>query len=235
MASTVIRLGGAPSPLTLLLNSYAALSADDAAAVEGALGEVRTHPVSTDFQLNEVHDQPMTLISGWAAETVLLEDGRRQIVRLLLPGDVIEPGEARRAGLSVTPLTAIRVGDARRLVALLNAAEGQLGRAWRRLRQAAQNRLVRHVVRLGRLSASDRTADLMLELHDRQRRAGVAAACTMHLPLTQEMLADHLGLSIVHVNRTLQQLRRDGLIYYQGGRAVINEPERLAAAAGFGR
>ena len=60
--------------------------------VEGALGEVRTHPVSTDFQLNEVHDQPMTLISGWAAETVLLDADAERVADALasLPSDYRE-------------------------------------------------------------------------------------------------------------------------------------------------
>jgi CRP-like cAMP-binding protein len=104
--------------------------------------------------------------------------------------------------------------------------------AWRLSRRGHQARLVRHIVRLGRMSAYDRLADFFLELHERELRAGLADRRTLSMPLTQEALADHLGLSIVHVNRTLQQLRHDGLIDYEGGRVTLRDPDRLADIAG---
>jgi CRP-like cAMP-binding protein len=135
-----------------------------------------------------------------------------------------------------TSLTAVRTRDLSRLVAALESTDSegsQVARAWRLCRHAAETRLVRHIVRLGRLPAYERVADLLVDLHERQRRAGLADARTMNLPLTQEALADHLGLSIVHVNRTLQQLRRDRMIDYHAGRVVMRDAERLASIAAY--
>jgi CRP-like cAMP-binding protein len=92
---------------------------------------------------------------------------------------------------------------------------------------------VDQVVRLGRRSALERLAHLIMEVHERLQRTGLADRATLPWPLTQEAMADVLGLSIVHVNRTLQQLRREGLITLRAGRAVIPDVERLAALAGW--
>ena len=93
--------------------------------------------------------------------------------------------------------------------------------------------LVDHIVRLGRMSAYERTAHLLLELFQRQRRAGLAQADSMPLPINQEMLADALGLSIVHTNRVLQQLRRDGFIVSRPGRVIFQDPEALRLVCGY--
>ena len=95
-------------------------------------------------------------------------------------------------------------------------------------------RRVHQTLRLGRLSAYERTASLLIELHERLRRSGAASEAVMPLPLTQEMLADLLGLSIVHVNRILQQLRRENLIVYRSKRVQFPNLAALVQAAGHG-
>ena len=72
---------------------------------------------------------------------------------------------------------------------------------------------------------------LLLELHHRLRTVGLAEAGRFEMPLTQEVLADALGLSIVHVNRTLQQIRREGLVEIKGGGVALLEPKLMAAVA----
>lgn len=225
------------SPLVLLLSSFVALSESEATLVESGLGEVRRHLPNGEIRPDDgpaAHAQ--TIVAGWACEAALLEDGRRQIVSLALPGDVLDLDEIRRRGLVATALTSVRTRDAGRLVetvSKLDPEQSALACAWRLRRDVADNRLVRHVIRLGRLPAYDRVVDLLIDLHERQRRAGLADAHSMSLPLTQEALADHLGLSIVHVNRTLQQLRRDRQIEYQNGRVTLPDPERLATLTGY--
>ena len=73
-------------------------------------------------------------------------------------------------------------------------------------------RLMEQVVRLGRLPALESMASLLLELHDRLDLVGLARDGRFAMPLTQETLADATGLSLVHFNRTLQQLRRERMI-----------------------
>lgn len=232
-----IRPGGGPAqPLINLLSSLSPLSDTDATMVRERLGEPRNHPSAAEIRFEEGHgERPLMVAAGWAAEVSLLEDGRRQIVSLHLPGDIIDPAEVRRMNLSAYALTSVRTQDANRVVAAATSDDpacAALAKAWRLHRHMVQARLVRHIIRLGRLTAYDRITDFLGELHDRQRRAGMADHRSLSLPMTQEALADHLGLSIVHVNRTLQQLRRDSLIDYQGGRVMVRDPAGFAASLG---
>jgi hypothetical protein len=93
--------------------------------------------------------------------------------------------------------------------------------------------LLDHVVRLGRQTAYERMAHLILELHWRSMLIGQADDQSFNLPLTQEILADFLGLSIVHVNRTLQQLRREHLIEIAGSRVILLDASQLVAIADY--
>lgn len=88
----------------------------------------------------------------------------------------------------------------------------------------------RAIVRLGCLDAYEKTANLLLEIAE---RLGAGEGESIEFPLTQELLADLLGLSQVHVNRTLQQLRRDKLIELQSGRLTF-QPELLRTAGQYG-
>jgi CRP-like cAMP-binding protein len=88
-------------------------------------------------------------------------------------------------------------------------------------------------VRLGRQTACGRFAHLMLELSGRLARLGLVSGDSFAMPLTQEVLADALGLSVVHVNRTVQLLRREGLLDIRGGMVSLLQPERLRALASW--
>ena len=88
-------------------------------------------------------------------------------------------------------------------------------------------------MRLGRQTASGRFAHLMLELHERLARVGLADESCFAMPLTQEALADVLGFSVVHVNRTVQQLRRDCLLDVRSGTVVLMQRECLQDLASW--
>ena len=87
------------------------------------------------------------------------------------------------------------------------------------------------VVRLGCQSAYERLVHLTLEFHHRLQGVGMVDEDSFSLPLTQEILADALGLSVVHINRTLQQVRRDRLFDLHGGRATLHQITRMRAMA----
>ncbi len=93
--------------------------------------------------------------------------------------------------------------------------------------------LLDHIVRLGRQTAYERMAHLLLELRWRLAEVGLGDERKFPLPLTQEVLADALGLSIVHVNRTLQQLRREGLLEMRAGFVELLKPDVLIATSDF--
>jgi CRP-like cAMP-binding protein len=90
-----------------------------------------------------------------------------------------------------------------------------------------------HLIDLGRRSALERVAHFLLELHARLQLIGLADDRSFHLPLTQELIGDTLGLSVPHVNRTLRQLRDDNLLVVENQRVRIRDLEALSGLAGF--
>jgi CRP-like cAMP-binding protein len=176
------------------------------------------------------------VVSGWAATQRVLPDGRRQIFGFLLPGDSFNICErpAPPALCSTVALTALETVDAEPL--LEAAASGQapaLARALAICQQIEQTLQFDHMVRLGRQTAYERVAHFLLELQRRLEVVGLGDSQRFPLPLTQEILADALGLSIVHVNRTLQQLRRERLIELRSGVAILLQPEMLASISDY--
>jgi CRP-like cAMP-binding protein len=172
------------------------------------------------------------IVSGWGCETRILPDGRRQIFSFLLPGDVVDLTRSahmdRRTFMS---LTRLEIVDAQVLIA---AEPGDGEAAAEALRQAAartDDRLLDHMVRIGRLTAKERVLNLLLELHDRLQAVGLVKDESFRLPLTQEVFADALGLSIVHINRTLQQLRRAGRITLRAGCVTLHDRAKLSVYA----
>jgi CRP-like cAMP-binding protein len=99
------------------------------------------------------------------------------------------------------------------------------------MRPEDQARLIDHMVRLGRLTAVEKLAHFLLEMQRRTAAPDAAGPRGFRLPLTQEAIGDALGLSVVHVNRVLRQLRLDNLIAMREGLVWILEPEKLTALA----
>lgn len=180
--------------------------------------------------------RPRFVVAGWAACQRVLPDGRRQIFRLILPGDHF--GFCDRAAppspWSVVALTALETVDAEAaLDAVLDERTPALGQAMATAAAQEQQLLLDHMVRLGQQTAYERVAHFLLELQRRLHVAGLGDNQRFPLPLTQEILADALGLSIVHVNRTLQQLRKERLIELRSGVAILLQPDVLAEVAHY--
>lgn len=203
-----------------------------------ALGD-RSERISAKATLQTEDDdvgRASYIVSGWACRQRYLSDGRRQVFGFLLPGDGIgvclHPNPLANA--TTVALTSLDVVDAKDLVRpqthwdcpdltqLLAAAANEDERL-----------LLDHVVRLGRLDAMERVAHLFLELHDRLAVVGIGGEGRFPLPLTQEVLADALGLSVVHINRTLQELRRQSLIAIQNGHVTLLDRPALVGLADY--
>ena len=95
--------------------------------------------------------------------------------------------------------------------------------------------VVEHLVDLGRRNALERTAHFLLELGARLKLVGLGTTAGYACPLSQYLLSDALGLSAVHVNRVLRQLREDGLLTFRNGRVAFDDFDRLVAFADFDR
>lgn len=171
------------------------------------------------------------LLSGWACRQRVLRDGRRQIFDVIAPGEGFGWGEpadgyARQTVAALTPVEC--VDAAALIIGQGDAAPSGLARALRGMLLEQDARRLDHMIRLGRLTAVERVAHFVLEM---QRRVGAVEARCFPLPLTQEAMADVLGLSVVHLNRVLRQLRDADLFELRRGTAAVLDPEALAAAA----
>ena len=201
-----------------------------------ALGaRVDTLPARAIVQVeNAPARRPRYLISGWACRYRHLRDGRKQIFDLVLPGEGVDVGLRIRplAAASVAAITPVRVVNAAPLLAPeVLESWGELAPALQAQEDAEDRRLLDHVVRLGRLTALERLAHIALDLRARLEVIGHAESGRFPLPLTQETLADMAGLSVVHVNRTLQELRRQNLVVIDRGWAHLPDVPALQSLA----
>lgn len=172
------------------------------------------------------------VVSGVAGEIRSLADGRRQVIALRLPGDLLQ-GDTTEA---VRALTQVELANALPIIRMLGEKSAHyqpLRRAWVAANRVEQGRLRDHVVRLGGLSAFERMAHLFMEVHDRLGRVGLATPTSFHLPVKQDVIADLLGLSVVHVSRTVQSLKRDGLAQIRSGYVSVLDRRRLAEAGHY--
>ena len=217
------------------LSGLAPLSPMELRVIEDLCTTARSYPARSELLSVGSVQAPQLLLSGWACYHRLLGDGRRQIVSFILPGDGI--GSMLNSGLPATcaviALTSVATVDARSLAAAAEERQVPSGLAHlvRVMTARDEQGLRDHVVRLGRQTAYERMVHLLLDFHDRLSAAGLSDHESFNLPLTQETLADALGLSVVHVNRTLQQIRRDGLLELRGGSVTLLQPERMAVIA----
>jgi CRP-like cAMP-binding protein len=177
-------------------------------------------------------ERQLIIVSGWACDLRILPDGRRQIFSFLLPGDAIEARGAGSIGSrGVVALTRLEVVDSGRQLAANAEGRDALLRALDDAALRREERLYDHLVRMGRLSAKERVIHLLLELWERLNRVGLVNGDTFKIPLTQEIFADALGLSIVHINRTLKELRGEGLVCIKSGSVTLHNRARLASVS----
>lgn len=175
--------------------------------------------------------------SGWAMRYRNLANGRRQILNMLLPGDICDLQGLidTQADHSVKAMTAVmlcEVDSARFLELLHGDPEVASSLLWSVVQE--EGILREHIVRIGRRSARVRLAHLLLELVRRQALGGGPSDGLVEVALTREVMADCLGLTPVHISRTLSELRRDGLVSLEAqGRLRIANIDALAREADY--
>lgn len=225
------------SVLVRKLSLAADLSTSDLDALTCAVAEVREVPPQTI--LIDEGDRPErvhVVLDGFACRYKFLPDGGRQMLACLLPGDFCDLHAAVLGTMDHTVATvcASRVGSISRAdVERITNTSRTLSRAlwWASLTQEAILR--EWLVGLGRRDAENRMIHFFCELHERLNAVGLADGGSIDLPLTQTDLADVLGLSSVHVNRTVQSLRERGLISWTEGKLVLKKIDRLRELADF--
>lgn len=185
---------------------------------------------------NEPCNELFILRKGLMMSYVLLDDGSRQILRFLFPGDMLGVSSAvyQEAPETLAALSDCVVSPFDR------AALSEIVRDHPRLSalilvycQIERVALTDRLAALGRTSAKARVAALLIELRNRLRAIDRSIANVFALGLTQEEIGDATGLTAVHVNRMLRQLEEDSLIRREAGRVTLIDERALASAANY--
>jgi len=227
-----------PNPLIRKLERFTRLSRDDRQVLEQASAEAvrQLGPREDIIREGEAPQAVNLILSGWACRYKHLEDGRRQIIALFLPGDLCGNPVfvLREMDHSIGTLTTAVVAQiARPRIEAMMLHRPRLTQAlwWESLVGAAVQR--EWTVSLGQRDATERLSHLLCEIFLRLRAVGLAEGDRCDLPVRQAELADALGLSTVHVNRTLQELRAAKLIGLKGKTLTIPSLPALQDAAQF--
>jgi CRP-like cAMP-binding protein len=226
-----------PASFARKLAHFIELSAREIDALRSMPARVRDVQARKDIVVDGLWPEELSLITeGFACRYKLLGEGRRQIMAFLIPGDICD-------------LRALLTGKMDHTVATLNNSRiATISRQkifdamekyprielalWRdTMLDAALYR--QWLINLGRRTAPERIAHLLCEIWTRLQAIGRAQGETYELPITQSDLADAMGLSLVHVNKSLKRLREDGLITFRANEVRVHDWERLRSVAGF--
>lgn len=225
-------------PAIRKLEHGATLSPEDKSTLQRLLADVRD--VAPREEVIREGDRPEFVhvaLEGFAIRYKVLADGTRQILAWLVPGDfcdlhiaLLKAMDHNIAALSPCRMAFVSKADIEQVSI---DGGGPLSRAmwWATLVDEAILR--EWMVGMGRRPADKQIAHLFCELLHRLRMVGLADGDRFDFPVSQEALADTVGLSTVHVNRVLQQLRQDGLITLEGKVLSVLDAPRLAAFANF--
>ncbi len=175
------------------------------------------------------------ICSGWAMRSIGMADGRRQIVGLLLPGNLMGLlTDARSTStFEITALTRCEVAE-------FDIDDfNDLVRNSPRFSQSVRSQLALesamlgdNLLRIGRMTAYERVCHFLLEIFDRQMPS-LKSEGTVDFPITQATVADVLGLSVVHVNRQVMRLRREGLVNLDRRSLSITNATVMSSACGY--
>jgi CRP-like cAMP-binding protein len=223
--------------LTRKLSVFVALSSKELAVLEHLHQRRRTFVAGRDLVHQGQLDQAAYILAaGWVCSYKLQPDGSRQIVDFQIPGDFLGLRSVllRTSDHSFEPIVDIEAVEVLRSD-LLDAFEQtpRLATAilWAVSRDEAM--VVEHLVGLGQRDAHVRLAHFLLELGAKLVLVGMGSRAGYACPLSQYHLGDALGLSSVHVNRSLRKLREDGLVTFRNGRVTFDDYDRLVALAEF--
>jgi CRP-like cAMP-binding protein len=206
------------------LNSINAIKRDHLSAPAGA--EI--------VRVGDDSPELYTLYSGWAFRFKTLPDGRRQILNFLLPGDLLglqaAMFDAALHGIEALTEVQLCVLPRRQIWALFGQMPGlAFDVTWLGARE--EGFVDENLTSVGRRSAVERVAALIVALYKRAEVLGLVADATFAFPLTQQHIADALGLSLVHTNKTLARLRRMGMFTRANGSLTLTNPRVLERIA----
>jgi CRP-like cAMP-binding protein len=224
-------------PWVVGLCRYVDLADADINAIQSILEEQRQIRKRADIVVQGYKYRKLCFInSGMAIRYKLLHNGKRQILGVLLPGDIIgfPASFYERANFSIAAITDMGIqGCSFEAFMQASCKRPLLAMAllWLAVEETAT--YADHIIDTGRRAPFERVAHFFLELHSRLKAVGHATTTTFELPLSQEEIGDVLGLSAPHINRVLRRLREDGLVTIDAHTVTLNDMEALQAMTQF--
>ena len=175
-----------------------------------------------------------TVLAGWGFRYKLLEDGRRQILNYVLPGDMIGlqgslMGQMQHSVEALSPML-LCMFERDRLMELYRGYPG-LGYDITWIASREERMLDENLLSIGRRSALERAAYLLAFISSRARKVGMDGAGKVEIPITQQHVADTLGLSLVHTNKTIRKLMDRKLVQWRDGGCKVLDLDGLMALA----
>ncbi|TPG14672.1 Crp/Fnr family transcriptional regulator [Sphingomonas koreensis] len=225
------------NPFLKKLSGLVELTADDAAALEYATSRPRRYVARQDLIREGDETGPVfVLLEGWACRYKILPSGTRQIMAFLMPGDCCDLhikllAEMDHGIQSIT--TAMVATVAQPQMQAMMRDHPNIAQAMYTAQLIDEGVMRAWIVSMGRRSASERVAHLICELYLRARNIGLTGDDEFALPLSQLVLADALGMTAVHINRILKELRLAGAMALKRGSVTILDPIKLVQIAGF--
>ena len=219
------------------LRSFVPLDDGDQAALAKATAKARSVPTRRDLIREGDRPGPVfVILEGWACRYKILPNGTRQVLAYLMPGDScdLHIGLLAEMDHNIQTITPARIATIER-----DEMDGIIDRhpAIAKALYIAQlideGTMRAWITSMGRRTSIERVAHLMCELYLRARNIGLTAETELELPLSQLLLADSLGMTPVHLNRVLKQLRLSGAMSLKRGSLVIVDPVLLTEIAGF--
>lgn len=219
------------------LSKFGALDHNDLAFLAAATSDPRSVPQRHDLIREGDRPGPVfVMLEGWACRYKILPSGTRQVLAFLMPGDSCD----HRIGLlaemdhsiqTITPAVVATIAQ-EDMDALMDANQ-RIAKAIYIAQLVDEGTLRAWITSMGRRTSIERVAHLMCELYLRARNIGLTTETQLSLPLSQSLLADSLGMTAVHLNRVLKELRLSGAMSLQRGSLLITDAAKLVQIAGF--
>lgn len=219
------------------LQGFHSLSSVEVAALADATSRPKKIPLKTDLIREGDRPGPVfVILDGWACRYKILPNGTRQVLAYLMPGDCcdLHIGLLAEMDHSIQVLTPALVATVERRVMdeIMDRHRG-VAKAMYIAQLVDEGTMRAWITSMGRRTSIERVAHLMCELYLRARNVGLVFEPELKLPLSQLLLADSLGMTPVHVNRVLKELRLSGAMTLQRGSLHIVDPSKLVHLAGF--
>lgn len=219
------------------LQGLGGLGPEDVAALAAATARSRSVPARHDLIREGDRPGPVFIIlEGWACRYKILPSGTRQVLAFLMPGDSCDLHIGLLAEMdhniqSITPARFATI-DRADMDAMMDRHRG-IAHAMYVSQLIDEGTMRAWITSMGRRTSVERVAHLMCELYLRARNIGLPCEPSLSLPLSQLLLADSLGMTPVHLNRVLRELRLRGAMTLQRGSLSIADPNKLIEIAGF--